>query len=93
MQILTQRQGGDTPVYELVEQRGEPHAPTFVMRATLDGAEIGRGEGHSKQAAQQKAAQARARQTATGVAPVRWAPIPTRRQKVPRLLKSRQLQV
>ena len=57
LQILTQRQGGDTPVYELVEQRGEPHAPTFVMRATLDGAEIGRGEGHSKQAAQQKAAQ------------------------------------
>ena len=57
LQIMTQRQGGTTPQYELVEQRGEPHMPTFVMRATLDGREIGRGEGHSKQAAQQMAAQ------------------------------------
>lgn len=57
LQILTQRNGGATPVYDMVSQSGEPHQPTFVMRAMLDGREIGRGEGHSKQAAQQMAAQ------------------------------------
>ena len=57
LQILTQKEDGSIPVYELVEQRGEPHLPTFVMRATLHGQTIGRGEGHSKQAAQQMAAQ------------------------------------
>ncbi|MBR0462840.1 MAG: ribonuclease III [Clostridia bacterium] len=57
LQILTQKIDGSIPVYELIEQRGEPHQPTFVMQATLHGQPIGRGEGHSKQAAQQIAAQ------------------------------------
>ena len=56
LQILTQKTDGSIPVYELIEQRGEPHRPTFVIQATLHGQPIGRGEGHSKQAAQQIAA-------------------------------------
>ncbi len=57
LQIITQRDFGEMPVYELVERTGEAHLPTFVMRAVLGGRELGRGSGHSKQAAQQQAAQ------------------------------------
>ncbi len=57
LQIETQRDHGEMPVYELVERTGEEHRPTFVMRVTLNGRELGRGSGHSKQAAQQQAAQ------------------------------------
>ena len=57
LQILTQKDGGATPVYELVARTGEDHCPTFVMRVMLNGEELARGEGHSKQAAQQQAAQ------------------------------------
>ena len=58
LQILTQRDYGEAPTYELVERTGEEHRPTFVMRAVLAGRELGRGSGHSKHAAQQQAAQA-----------------------------------
>ena len=57
LQILTQRETGITPSYELVERSGEDHCPTFVMRVMLGEKELARGEGHSKQAAQQQAAQ------------------------------------
>ena len=57
LQIVTQRDYGEMPAYELVERTGEEHLPTFVMRVTLKGRELGRGSGHSKQAAQQQAAQ------------------------------------
>ena len=58
LQILTQKDYGAMPSYELVEQTGEQHRPTFVMRVLLDGKELARGSGHSKHAAQQEAAQA-----------------------------------
>ena len=57
LQIITQRQFGAIPVYELVECLGEPHRPTFVMRVTLNGRELAQGTGHTKHAAQQQAAQ------------------------------------
>ena len=58
LQILTQKEHGAMPTYELVERTGEAHRPTFVMRVLLDGRELARGSGHSKHAAQQEAAQA-----------------------------------
>ena len=57
LQILTQKEHGGMPTYELVERTGEEHRPTFVMRVVVNGRELGRGSGHSKQAAQQQAAQ------------------------------------
>ena len=42
---------------KVVERTGEEHRPTFVMRVVVNGRELGRGSGHSKQAAQQQAAQ------------------------------------
>ena len=56
LQITTQRLYGIMPVYELVECTGEAHCPTFVMRVLLDGKELARGSGRTKQAAQQQAA-------------------------------------
>ena len=46
------------PVYEEVRRAGPDHAPTFVARAIVDGREMGRGEGGSKQAAAAAAAAA-----------------------------------
>lgn len=57
LQMLTQKHGGRTPVYELVSASGEAHKPTFVMRVLLDGQPLAEGAGSSKQAAQQQAAQ------------------------------------
>lgn len=42
--------------YELVEQSGKPHAPTFVIAAKIDGLDAGKGEGKSKKEAEQNAA-------------------------------------
>lgn len=57
LQMLTQKNGGSTPVYELVSASGEAHNPLFTMRVLLDGRALGEGSGRSKQAAQQQAAQ------------------------------------
>ncbi len=58
LQIHTQKENGTTPSYELVARTGEDHCPTFIVRVMLGERELARGEGHSKQAAQQQAAQA-----------------------------------
>src|SRR5690606_13712743 len=42
--------------YELVGQEGPPQARTFTSRVLVDGEELGRGEGRSKQASEQAAA-------------------------------------
>lgn len=57
LQMLTQKNGGSTPVYELVSASGEAHKPTFTMRVLLNGRELAIGTGSSKQAAQQQAAE------------------------------------
>ena len=57
LQMLTQKNGGKTPIYELVSASGEAHNPTFIMRVMVDGQTLAEGTGSSKQAAQQQAAQ------------------------------------
>ncbi len=42
--------------YELVEESGPDHNKSFVMDACIDGEKKGRGEGHTKKAAEQEAA-------------------------------------
>ena len=49
---------GAVVAYSVVSEVGPPHDRTFTIVATLDGAEIGRGEGRSKKDAEQLAAQA-----------------------------------
>jgi len=56
LQMLTQKNGGKTPTYELVSSSGEAHHPTFTMRVMVDGKVLAEGSGQSKQAAQQQAA-------------------------------------
>jgi len=57
LQMFTQKNGGSTPVYELVSASGQAHKPTFTMRVLLDGRELAVGSGSNKQAAQQQAAE------------------------------------
>ena len=57
LQELTQKNGGTTPVYQLISASGEPHCPTFTMRVMLHGETLAEGSGRSKQAAAQQAAQ------------------------------------
>jgi ribonuclease-3 len=44
--------------YAVVSEHGPPHDRTFLIVATIDGVEIGRGQGRSKKDAEQLAAQA-----------------------------------
>jgi ribonuclease-3 len=57
LQELTQRDGGHTPIYEVVERSGPAHAPEFTVAALVDGDELGRGCGGSKRAAARSAAE------------------------------------
>ena len=42
--------------YDVVEAAGPPHERHFTTAAVVDGEELGRGQGHSKKAAEQEAA-------------------------------------
>ena len=55
LQEILQR-NGEMPKYEFISVEGPPHAPEFCYIVTLDGRELGRGYGTSKQNAQQAAA-------------------------------------
>ena len=55
LQEIMQRDGG-MPRYEFISMQGPPHAPLFRYIVTLNGQEIGAGDGTSKQNAQQEAA-------------------------------------
>jgi ribonuclease-3 len=44
--------------YSVLEEHGPPHDRTFLIVATIDGVELGRGSGRSKKDAEQEAAQA-----------------------------------
>jgi ribonuclease-3 len=55
LQEILQRDG-DMPVYEFISMQGPPHAPLFRYSVTLNGQQIGVGDGTSKQNAQQEAA-------------------------------------
>lgn len=49
---------GTTPYYEVLEEWGPDHARRFRIGAYVDGELVGKGEGESKQEAQQRAAEA-----------------------------------
>ena len=57
LQEFLQKSANVPPQYRLVETRGEPHQQHFVVQCVIDGtANIFRGEGSSKQSAEQRAA-------------------------------------
>jgi len=58
LQEIVQRQPGSEIVYELVGESGPDHCRVFVMEVSVNGEMVGRGEGHSKKAAEQMAAKA-----------------------------------
>ncbi len=55
-QEVAQDKKGITPRYQLLHEDGPDHARTFTVGAYLDEQEMGRGEGKSKQEAEQDAA-------------------------------------
>ncbi len=57
LQELAQSQEGSTPVYKVMSEEGPDHDKTFIIGVYVAGKMRGQGEGPSKQAAQQKAAQ------------------------------------
>ncbi|MCP4537642.1 MAG: ribonuclease III [Chloroflexi bacterium] len=57
-QEWSQAELGITPRYRIVDEKGPDHAKTFVAEALVGKDIVGRGEGRSKQASEQSAAQA-----------------------------------
>jgi len=57
LQEWSQAQQGITPHYRIVEERGPDHAKTFIAEVVLGNRVAGQGGGHSKQSAEQAAAQ------------------------------------
>jgi ribonuclease-3 len=57
LQEWSQRELGVTPVYHTVMEEGPDHAKVFTVEVLLDGEVYGRGQGRSKQAAEQRAAE------------------------------------
>lgn len=58
LQELVQRHPGSEIEYRLVWETGPDHCRVFVMEVSVNGEVVGRGEGHSKKAAEQMAAKA-----------------------------------
>ena len=56
LQEIVQKNPEEQLSYELVEERGPDHDKTFTFEVLLNGAVVGRGEGHSKKEAEQMAA-------------------------------------
>ena len=56
LQELLQKDGGDTPTYQITGTSGPPHAPVFEAAVFRGGKEIGRGTGRTKKQAEQSAA-------------------------------------
>lgn len=57
LMILARGRKLPSPQFVVVEEKGPPHAKTFVMDVRLGRTSLGQGEGTSKKAASQKAAQ------------------------------------
>ena len=64
LQEWVQGRGGSTPIYELLEQAGPDHAPTFKVSVCIDGGNTQTGVGASKQDAERAAAAAMLEQVA-----------------------------
>lgn len=58
LQEVVQSIDGYTPAYKVLEESGPDHDKTFVVGVFVDGTQKGSGTGPSKQAGQQKAAEA-----------------------------------
>lgn len=58
LQEVVQAKGFEAPIYEVVKETGPDHSKQFTVRVLVGNQETGRGEGKSKQTAQQAAAQA-----------------------------------
>ena len=58
LQELVQREPNQTLTYRLSGESGPDHDKTFAFEVLLNGAVIGRGEGHSKKEAEQMSARA-----------------------------------
>lgn len=58
LQELVQRESGQVLRYCLVGSFGPDHAKIFTVEVELNGAPVGRGQGHSKKEAEQNAARA-----------------------------------
>jgi ribonuclease-3 len=58
LQEVSQRIDGATPQYKVLEEVGPDHDKVFTLGVYVAGKQMGKGTGHSKQIAQQKAAQA-----------------------------------
>ena len=56
LQELLQKNGGETPTYQITGTSGPPHAPVFEAAVYREGQEIGRGSGRTKKQAEQAAA-------------------------------------
>lgn len=56
LQERLQKNGGNAPTYAIISQDGPPHDRTFEAAVFLDGVELARGKGKTKQKAQQAAA-------------------------------------
>lgn len=57
LQEIVQEKLKMSPNYELISATGPDHAKEFEIAVTINGKELGRGAGHSKQEAEQNAAQ------------------------------------
>lgn len=58
LQELAQNSDGFTPVYKVISEEGPDHDKVFTVGVYVDGKLKGKGQGPSKQAGQQKAAEA-----------------------------------
>ena len=57
LQERLQKQGPQTPIYEIIQTVGPEHNKVFTVRVSLSGQKLGQGKGHNKKAAEQAAAQ------------------------------------
>ncbi|MCB9689650.1 MAG: ribonuclease III [Alphaproteobacteria bacterium] len=58
LQERVQRDLGATPVYDVVDRDGPPHAPVFDVAVSVGGRVLGQGRGSSKREAARRAAEA-----------------------------------
>ena len=58
LQELTQSRFQQTPLYRLVAETGQPHAPLFTVQVWVSGEVVGTGSGRSKKLAETEAARA-----------------------------------
>lgn len=57
LQEIVQQESRISPTYQVIKSEGPDHAKTFWIQAVVEGKVLGSGSGHSKQEAEQMAAQ------------------------------------